>query len=318
MAAVYDIFEIPNVDAGVDGGMSRIGARFCRFLRDSAGWTIPRSGIGGVGPVGDNLGSGNMNSSTDWVCMQSPDGMRQFEMVRATNNASGSFYYSPGALFTGGTGTTRATASDEVILVDGNNPFDSPSGTPGIRGIGTFYADSSSPYGFYMLGWTGVFNDILCRLIFDPMFPGSGDPTDPDPYVWHVGAGAAGPGNFTESSIGSEATGTNIDRCVGTIGGGTFRGTIPGLCYRASSTLVVPGDSPRFNDPSFTTALDLSWPIFYARRTSLGSGRGYKGMGSIVRWNGLNRAGLGETLDGKNRIMFGSINVPWNGTTPIA
>lgn len=301
-----EVFQIASIAAS--SGASLATSRLCKFLRDSAGWTIPRSGIGGVGPVGDNLGSGTFATSTDWAVMRNPAGTKEFLIARAANVNSGLAWYSQGALFTGGTGTVRATASDEMILVDGNNMFDSSAGVLAL------YAETAAPYHFYMLGWTTSFVDIYARLIYDSILSGSGEASDTDPYVWHVGAGAAGPSNFTEVNVGSETTGTNTDRCAATIGNGSFRGTVPGLCYRAGSTLVVPGSGPL---TVFGSPTEQSWPIPYGRRAGIAS-PGFKGQGTIVRWNGTNHAGLGDTLNTMTRIIFGSVNVPWDGSVPPA
>jgi hypothetical protein len=285
-------------------------AQTCHFLRDSAGWTIPLSGVNGSGPTGDNLGSGYMTTTTDWVCMESPDGAKQVIIGRDTNVNEGRVYYSPGANFSGGTGTSRATASDEVVVC----------GTGlmcrDFKGILALYADTEAPYGFYSVGWsdftkTSVMN---MRLVFDPLIKDSGLTSDPDPYIWHVGNNSpSGPGPFEYDEIASENDGSSPgSRCVGTLG--SFSGTIPGIAYITGtgfSHLIVPGNGPA--DPD--TQEDMAWPIFYARRTSLPNA-GFKGVGSIIRWNGRNHTSIGSTMQNGTRILLWDVNLPWDGSVP--
>jgi hypothetical protein len=243
--------------------------------------------------------------------MQSPDSARQFLFQRAATAYYGTLYYSPGALFTGGTPTSRATATDEVIINDSGAIFPYIGAVADYGGVVAAYADTASPYGFYFLGWTKDWTTIYIRIVFDPL--ADTDPSDTDPYIWHIGSGASNPDNFTYTNVASETTSTGgVSRCVGTLGNGTFKGTIPGMYFRDSSVISIPwyGQANRFQNQMVT------YPIAYARRSDLAD-PGYKGTGSIVRWTSWTSAEFGATLANRTRIIFGAINVPWNGSIPV-
>ena len=63
-----------------------------------------------------------------------------------------------------------------------------------------------------------------------------------------------------------------------------------------------------------TNDADLSLPIMFGRRASLGGTTGFKGASTFVQWNGFPR-GIGELFASKARISLGDVNVPWDGVT---
>lgn len=82
-------------------------------------WTVTRSGDGTTGGSGDYIthsgsGAGGLNNNDAWFVLRDPDGNREILFQRSS---SGSAYwkllYSKGCMFTGGTGSSRATATDE-------------------------------------------------------------------------------------------------------------------------------------------------------------------------------------------------------------
>jgi hypothetical protein len=304
MAHVYSQFDL---DPGA--GSEIVAALWLRFLRDSAGWTIPLSGVNGSGPTGDNLGSGYMTTTTDWVCMESPDTNRQFLFQRGSQPYYGNIWYSPGANFTGGSPTVRATASDEVIVNDSGAMF---AYDPSEGGQVTYFADDTAPYGFYALGWTTNWSKLYVGVIFDPLT--GVNVSDLDPYIWLIQAAGTDPPNFTDTGVGNESSSTGgVDRCVGTLSNGAYTGTIPGVRMRCDVE-IIPYQGPRNlldNDKYIT------WPIPYARRTGLAN-PGYKGIGTIARWSGWTVAPYGTTIGGRTFIIFGAIAVPWNGTQPLS
>jgi hypothetical protein len=209
-------------------------------------------------------------------------------------------------LFTGGTPTSRATATDEVEVK--SLSYNSVQGNPSTIAL---YADDEPPYGFYAVGWVNTrAPECEIRIVYDPLFPNTYSPSDPDPYIWIVGHSASGANPFTAFNMYSEAetTGTN-GRCVGTLG--SFKGTIPALIYGGAVSPIVPGQGPA--DPS--TFEDYSWPILYARRTGLNY-TGYKGTGSIVRWNGRNHDNI-ATMQNRERLILWDVNLPWDGSSLI-
>ena len=296
--------DVFNISWQTENALDYRFAQICRFLRDQAGWAIPLSGVGGSGPTGDNLGSGNMNTNTDWVCMESPDGARQFILDRATSNYGGTIYYSPAGLFTGGTPTSRATASDEVTVK--SSPYNSIGGDYATIAL---YADDEPPYGWYAVGWENptISTSLEIKIVFDPLMTGTYYPGDPDPYIWIVGHTSSAAGDFSAFSMYNESeTTSDPGRCVGTLG--SFSGTIPALVYSGSISPIVPGQGPA--DP--VTREDYYWPIFYARRTGLNYA-GYKGVGTLTRWNGRNHDFIAVTQNGE-RLIVDDVNLPWDGS----
>jgi hypothetical protein len=226
----------------------------------------------------------------------------QFLVQRNSDSYILLIYYSPGGLYTGGTATTKATATDEVIITNSDNIMN------GGNGVLVFGMDDAPPYGFYMVGWQPAFAGMLMRFVYDPLLTGTYGVTDTDPYIISIISGS-GIGNFSFTGMGSETTSTaSVDRCVGTLPSG-FKGTIPALSYRAGGTLVVPGQGPQ----DLATSNDMSWPIPYARRTGLVS-PGFKGIGTFLFWNGQNHAAIGDTLGSRSRFILGDVSLPWDGS----
>jgi hypothetical protein len=228
--------------------------------------------------------------------MESPDGAKQVIFARGVNIYYGGVYYSPGANFSGGTGTSRATASDEVVIFE-------TSMFSGFTGVLALYADDASPYGFYALGWNTSLTRQQMYVVWDPLTNCAAGETDP--YIWHIGDTYP----FSTTSIGEVSDLVTDRRCVGTLG--AFGGTIPGQYYvTGSGTIIVPEQGP----DNLYNSNEMTWPILYARPSSI-SNSGYKGVGTIVRWNGQSHT-TKDTLASETRMVYGVVNVPWNGTTP--
>ena len=285
---------------GVYIGGVKVGiSRTCRFLRDQAGWTIPLSGINGAGPTGDNLGSGDFITNDDWACIESPDGNKQIIFTASGNANIGGYVYSPGALFTGGTPTSRATATDELTLnykSGGTYLWRDGTSVPAI-----WYADDEYPYGWYVCSITST-SFCNCFVCFDPLT--DTDPSDTDPYILYAMADD-GP---TAGYMGAYAQTANSAHCAGTIAG--YSGTISALRYYTGSTLMIPGKGPN----NVFSGYEQTWPVYFGQSGYL-SPMGYKGVGTIVRWNGQAHS-YGDTLNNMTRFCVGDCNIPWNGTTP--
>ena len=80
------------------------------------------------------------------------------------------------------------------------------------------------------------------------------------------------------------------------------------------NTLIIPnaqGVNPISGD-------DELFPLVFGRRYDVVNS-GFKGVSTQTCWNGTTRAD-GDTLSSapgaRDRIVFGDINVPWNGTIP--
>lgn len=82
-------------------------------------WTVTRSGDGTTGGAGNYIthsgsGAGGLDNSNAWFVLRDPDGNREILFQRTSSGHTyWNLFYSKGCLFTGGTGSSRATATDE-------------------------------------------------------------------------------------------------------------------------------------------------------------------------------------------------------------
>lgn len=297
-------FDVSNM-----GGSQ--GAQYGTFrLKEhlkSVGWTVALSGDAGGNSGAADYWVAEPMPDFAWVVMQHPQYPTiplQIVFHIQSNPNSMYWFFSPSGTFSGGTDTVRATAPDEVTGWGSGNNFSS------LSGVLVLGADDAAPYGFYMSGWEDNFGGAYHTTIFDPLT--STDPSDNHEYIFVAGED----NTITDSLLGTESTNVGTTRCVGTIGNGAFSGTIPALSYCAAGGGIVV--SPGNNEPrSPYTNNETLWPIAFARRFGL-TGEGYKGMSTVMKWGGGRQGDYGNTFSGPggDRIIFGDINLPWDGSVP--
>jgi hypothetical protein len=198
-------------------------------------------------------------------------------------------------------------------------------------------AFETSPFAIYAVAWNaGAGFPPSMAFIFEPMTAGSTAPGEIDPFV--VGCSSVSPGTLN----GSLFLSTSNPGCAWITGGSNnVTGAFAWYKYGQSSaavqklmpqifiywnsglgaTVSVPGSSVTGN-PMSTNPVnsdDDLFPMAYGRPPAFGSGPGgYKGVGSMMKWNSAVRA-TGDTqaqATVRDRIILGSVSVPWDASVP--
>ena len=292
----------------------------------SAGWTVPKSSDGTTyNNSGDQItsfssGAGGLNNPSAWFVISFPGSNRSFCFQRGTsNNNSWRIKCADTNAFTSGspsaTRTPTASAGDITILGSGtdSSPIFSQwtSATDGSVYV-NMAVDGASPYGFYMfltnVGGHTVRSDGL--IVVDPVNGAASG--DASAYVILI----SGNGSSGFDGSGMVAEGNTVLW--------TFSGQNPTGCYYSvhtgsattPSTTVIPGGLAK--NP-FTGKDDLI-PVPVMRRSGLSSPL-YKGMTSLMRWQGVGRAAL-TTFTNTRRKDYISVHttlaLPWDGSIPQA
>jgi hypothetical protein len=309
-------------------------------LAKAAGWTVPRSSDGlTYNAAGDQItvvgtGAGGMNNSLAWFVLQQPaTGAAPFagtrQMVVQRSSGFGHTYrikYSFSAGFTGGTpGITRVpSATDEQVLL-GSGTDASPTAaalfinpTEGVSRFNIAVDDGTATdnkFAFYLFSIPVGGGSLNGVWLFDPMQSGSfpygvGGSQDNDPYChWVEGAGA----NTNNLDIESGVSSIKCWLKKGLAGEGFV--TTGAMKYVAAGNNVV---FPSGIGTNPHNSKDDALPVVLARRAALAAPSGYKGVSTLMRWNGTLRSvcdtfTLSTTSD---RVVLGTINLPWNGTVP--
>jgi hypothetical protein len=143
---------------------------------------------------------------------------------------------------------------------------------------------------------------------------------DTDPIVIYIPEGTSSsvaPAAFVRAGLTSEVSTAPIIAAFGNINGSFL---VQPACYLASgstASVVIPST---LNVNPYNTYDDVL-PIFYARRLALGNflNTGIKGISSVMNWNAVSR-NPGDTLTlvtTNDRIVYGDVNLPWDGSTPV-
>ena len=286
----------------------------------TAGWTVMYSGTGLSGTHGasDLITSGSVLNATDaWFRIRHPDGARELIIQRIISSTSWRIKFSLAAGFTGapsGGGSIDedhpASATDEEILKGG--------GTDAVAtGESMFSTDGSYRWK------VGV--------------------DDTSPYNMYAFALPTGGGSVTSSWIietldqlqATDADGTYIfllwdDPVFGNLWLDTVSNG-SGHCFVPSATptvwtpygaFVYYSDSVRVVPTNIgTNAIsgeDELFPVPFGRKAGVANS-GYKGVSAQIKWAGTARSS-GDTLTvstTRDRIIFGDISVPWDGTVPV-
>ncbi len=284
-----------------------------------AGWSVRSSGDGtSYGSSSDiitsgSTGAGGLGNTTAWFRIRMPVAnsvTREFTFQRNSSNTAWVIKYSYSAGFSGGSpsATVTPTASDEQTLSTLNLNTDNTYNWAAAADY-----DGDDGYAFYLatFGKPGASNGRACSgsILFDVMQDGTYAEEDIDPYIIVVTnniSGAFGQAQLNAGSAISKCwlrkgmSGERFDACsAGIVGGGT------GILW------------PSLVGQNIYNLKEQIGPIIWARATSATpSPIGIKGISKIAKWNGVSRlSGDVFNLDGtRDRISFGDINLPWNGS----
>jgi len=299
-----------------------------KTILTTAGWTVLASSDGTTyNSSGDQItvagsGAGGMANTNAWFRLRSPTGAgaQEFTFQRGSANTLWRVKRSRTAGFTGGTPgiSQTASATDENIILGGGTDASPTFITLFAADGGTYRwnvgADNTTPFGF----WAGSFSNgtatTQAALVLDPLF--STETLDADKFV--VYACINGSSAYSIASLCSTAgTASNFRITSQNIS------SAPGSNYSEFSALryldnitnvLVPGGL--VTNP--ITTRDESFPMIFARVNTLANA-GFKGISTVMRWTGTPRT-TGDTLTvttTRDRIIYGSVSLPWDGSVPV-
>jgi len=289
----------------------------------TAGWTVASSSDGTTyNASGDQIssgssGAGGMANSSAWFRIQMPtldSVVREFTFQRSTSlNYQWRIKYSYSAGFTGGSpgATQTPSATDEQILA-GAGTDASPTYSTILNSSDGGYrwniaaGGAAENYVFYAFSFASGGGVVNAFWLLDRMLSGSYPSADVDPVVMGFAATA-----LNVATI--QSTSSVIKAYLDKGGGSEGFVSMPGCVPEDSATHLAGnlGTNPH-------TGNDDSIPIIFARRSALGSPAGWKGIGSMLRMNGVTRT-TGDTYSvgsARDRIIVDDCNLPWDASVP--
>ena len=306
-----------------------------------AGWIVISSGDGTTGTVsGTNYsrtgdlfttlssvrsGSGGFNNFNAWFVIKQPASTRNsqrqilFKYVGA-NSWLISYSYSVGFSAASVTaGNVLPTASDSVNILSSLAIFSISSANTYRLNIS---ADNAAPYGFWASWFPFGTAGTTCSgmIVMDPLLDGTYAANDADPYIFYI-PNANSPSTLSTAVANSSGVGAiPVEGTYGVLSyykdtGGTFTAALvntPGMSLTGIPAGL--GANPY-------SGKDEIFPILYGRRSGLSTQTGFKGMGTLMKWCGIQR-NTGDTLSvvslgSKDRIVMGQISLPWNGSAVL-
>lgn len=299
----------------------------------AAGWTVDSSGTGSSGTgsgvysaAGDVVTSAALLGNTQaWFVLKRPGTQSRFCFQFGSTGSAMRLKYAV-APFTGGSPSASIvpSASGEVTLVGGNTDAsptlsfftDSPNRSNIIVG------DASENYAFLYMNHQNGVSGLRCALLFDGMKPASHPAEDTEPNMAFFSSLNTGVMNFD----GVSTLNTGVAPVVHANSTRITRVGHLGWLTQGANVVSIPGAL----GVDVMTGEDLVFPAMVGRYGTSGAGvnsaaPAYKGVSSIVHWNGINRA-FGDTLNigggTKNYLVIGgtttpaacNVVIPWNGT----
>jgi hypothetical protein len=287
------------------------------------GWTVVTSGDGAVFAPGDVIlvpgaGPGGMANTRAWFRIRSPGGagVPEFLIQRSTINLNWRILHSLTAGFSGGapSPTVTPSAADGVTLwgagTDAAPTFDALFGTDGTYRFNAG-ADNAAPFGF----WSGAFlsggGAPSMGLTWDPLV--GTEPSDGNKMA--IMLGTASGSVFSSAAI--QSTSSLSLRAIWS----TVAAVAPSIWqpYHGLSMVAETGSQIPFQLTTNPISIkDEIIPIPISRRSS-DPNPGWKGVLSLMKWCGTSRT-TGDTLSvatSRDRIVYGAISLPWDGTVPV-
>lgn len=288
----------------------------------SAGCTVPRSSDGttynGAADIltSGSPGAGGLANNNAWFALRFPSGV-ELAFQRGTTNLLWKVKRTHSGGFSGGSpgATQMGVAANEGIITGGGTDA-APTFITLFAADGTYrwnaMADNASPYSW----WAGAFpiggGTPNSGMVGDVVL--ASDALDADPRIQMMMQASA----FTLASV-SNALGTptalpffaaQVPSAAPT---GAYASFAAARYDDASGAVIAPGSM--VTNPA--SAKDETFPLFHMRRAALAS-PGFKGVASMLRWNGTTRA-TGDTLSvvtSRDRIVYGDCSLPWDGSVP--
>ncbi len=273
----------------------------------TAGWIVKSSSDGTTfNTTGDQIslpgsGAGGFSNSNAWARIQMPsiNGVTREFTFQRTNSAAYIMKYSYSAGFiTGGSASATPTATDQQ----------SSSGATLLSSdVGVLIAQTEAPYGFVLAAYryNNLNSGTSGGILFEPILPGSGPVGDLDPYI--IGTGGLDRNMQSATSFGCWFNKGEVNE--------TYQTIVPNSIRIGTSNTLFPSGA---NIDQITGKLNISH-IPWIRIAGSAGAIGFKGLGSMMMWNGI-QTNAGETFNlnsYRDRIALKNVNFPWDGTLPL-
>lgn len=288
-------------------------------VADSDGTTYSSSGTQVTGGGSGTNGLANANA---WVRLRAPNGVRELTFQRGSANALWRIKYSASERFSAGSpGATQTpqtpTSTEQQILLGGGTDA-SPTFSAWFATDGTYRAqygaDAAAPFAFWFATYPSGGGTPNGGMVLDPVLvPAS---ADQDQAVIAI---ATSGGGFTATTFGTVSSATTGTRIAGWL---KYNVAGAGFVAIPANKITSSGGSdlaPEASGSNPHSGSDDLYPVIYGRPTGQSAPQGYKGISSVMYWNGTVRA-TGDTLavsTTRDRLVLGQVNLPWNGQIPL-
>lgn len=288
----------------------------------TVGWTVPSSSDGTTyNAAGDQIthgssGANGLGNTNAWVRIRSPDNSLEITLQRAVNDNTYRIKLARAPMNAGTPGATQTptttTATDEIVVLGAGTDAAPTGGSFGFGG-GTAGAqmlkggaDDTSPYGFWFATSTcGSAGSLVPGIFYlDPLImtiPG-------DAFLYVVKAGAVETSTGSLSNLDAQANQFSYVASATP----TVSINMPAQHMVIGSNIAIPSDVVTTADGRFRELL-----VRYERRAAAAS-PGYKGVSSLMKWvTPIRLRWTTLSIDTPHdRIVFGDVSFPWDGSFP--
>ncbi len=306
-------------------------------LKD-AGWTVASSSDGSTFASGDILtASGDFNGFA-WFVVRQPQGatgsyggvQREFAFQRGNRSDVDHLRaaYSYKATFTGSAGSTSPpSASDGVRFVGSEFP-DFSYDTTFFPADPVSYklhiaADGDSPYGWYVVGVPNGGGNPSFAIVHEPLETSTTASQDTDPYIQYSANSSVLSLNTSTSDMTDPTTGSTVNHPACWMRKGQSDESYVGMAAMAMETTEGEySDDNTYGTTNPFTSNDDLLPIFFYRPGNITPAPGgFKGASRQMRMAVTPPRATADTISttssaSKDLIVFQSVAMPWDGTTP--
>lgn len=302
--------------------------------------------------TGSGSGANGCNNPGAWFVAQMPSvagATRQLLVFMGStttimNRGGMRFVYSCSGAFTGGAANTRPNATDGFALSTllSNIYTTSLSFTTNTDGgsylntFGVYTADNDASlatnldfsigaddgttagakYGFYVIAHTKGAGLRAGAVYIDPL--SSYDSLDADPFVLYCSTQADARPQLLGYAMSGVSYNLNVFMAPRAI---YKKGTVDQLPIACPALLPYINGTQAAANFSINpySGKDELIPVFYGRSTQFSTQRGFKGTSSLLRMV-LQTRNTGDTYSvqsTRDRIVYGEVALPWNGSVPV-
>lgn len=299
-------------------------------IADSDGTTYNSSG-GQV--TSGSAGAGGLNNSNAWIRLQAPlvgSNTREITIQRGATSRGWRVKYSANANFTGGSPSNSQTgsATDEVFMLGGGTDASPTFNTAWFNTDGGYRwhiacGGTTEFYSFVAVALTSTTTTANNAIFLDVMASGSYPSEDVDPAVMYCST--AGSGGIGEIVSGS-ATATNVTNpakarawfgATTQAGASTTSDNGNVVIYTYSTVF---GNTTNFAVNPFSSNDTLLQPFYVKATTQSQRLGGIKGFSTLFLIGSMARTNLdtATTIASNDKMRFGTVWMPWDGSTPTA